>query len=131
MRLFLVVRGYWVIDASWGYNPLLAIENAEIGGTLFALCVPALKPLFTTIAARISSSMHSSSYTTSHEAPRNQNLNRNQHLQSGSDVKERPLKVSVDVRRLSYSSDKISLHPEMTIVKDSEIRTKIINDEVR
>jgi hypothetical protein len=30
---------------SWSYNPMLAVEAAEIGATLIALSVPGLKPL--------------------------------------------------------------------------------------
>jgi hypothetical protein len=33
-------------DQSWSYNSLLTIEVAEIGSTLVALSVPALKPFF-------------------------------------------------------------------------------------
>jgi hypothetical protein len=46
VRIYLVVKGQWVADGSWYYDPMLAIENAEIGGTLIALSVPGLKPLF-------------------------------------------------------------------------------------
>ena len=46
VRIYLVVKGQWVVDGSWYYDPMLAIENAEIGGTLIALSVPGLKPLF-------------------------------------------------------------------------------------
>ena len=45
-RVYLVVEGQWRPDSSWNYNPMLAIENAEIGGTLIALSIPGLKPLF-------------------------------------------------------------------------------------
>lgn len=40
------MKGQYDTDQSWVYSPMLAIENAEIGGTLIALCVPGLKPLF-------------------------------------------------------------------------------------
>ena len=46
VRLYLVVKGQFDVDQSWVYSPMLAIENAEIGLTLIALCVPGLKPLF-------------------------------------------------------------------------------------
>jgi hypothetical protein len=46
VRVYLVVEGQWRPDSSWNYNPMLAIENAEIGGTLIALSIPGLKPLF-------------------------------------------------------------------------------------
>jgi hypothetical protein len=46
VRIYLVVKGQWVTDGSWYYDPMLAIENSEIGGTLIALSVPGLKPLF-------------------------------------------------------------------------------------
>jgi len=45
-RLILVVQGQWDPDESWTYDPMLAIEVAEIGGTLIALSFPGLKPLF-------------------------------------------------------------------------------------
>ena len=45
-RLILVVQGQWDADESWAYDPMLAIETSEIGGTLIALSVPGLKPLF-------------------------------------------------------------------------------------
>jgi hypothetical protein len=45
LRLYLVVKGQWLADGSWFYCPMLAIENAEIGGTLIALSIPGLKPL--------------------------------------------------------------------------------------
>lgn len=38
--------GQWATDGSWAYDPMLAIETSEIGGTLIALSIPALKPLF-------------------------------------------------------------------------------------
>lgn len=44
-RLWLCVVGQWASDGSWYYNPQLAIEVAEIGATLMALSVPALKPM--------------------------------------------------------------------------------------
>ena len=37
---------YVQADQSWSYNSLLTIEVAEIGSTLVALSVPALKPFF-------------------------------------------------------------------------------------
>lgn len=47
-RLYLCVVGQWASDGSWYYDPQLAIEVAEIGGTLIALSFPSLKPLFGT-----------------------------------------------------------------------------------
>lgn len=49
VRLYLVVQGQWQADQSWWYDPQLVIENAEIGLTLIALCMPGLKPLFVKI----------------------------------------------------------------------------------
>lgn len=46
VRIYFVVVGQWSSDGSWAYNPMLAIETSEIGGTLIALSIPALKPLF-------------------------------------------------------------------------------------
>jgi hypothetical protein len=48
-----VVEGQWLVDGTWFYNPMLAIENAEIGGTLIALSVPGLKPMFSKISVKI------------------------------------------------------------------------------
>ncbi|EED15647.1 hypothetical protein TSTA_050850 [Talaromyces stipitatus ATCC 10500] len=45
-RIVLVCLGQWSSDNTWYYDPQLAIEMAEIGATLIALSVPALKPLF-------------------------------------------------------------------------------------
>ncbi|KAE8143922.1 hypothetical protein BDV38DRAFT_4623 [Aspergillus pseudotamarii] len=46
VRVYFVAVGQWADDGSWAYNPMMAIENAEIAGTLTALSVPALKPVF-------------------------------------------------------------------------------------
>jgi hypothetical protein len=68
VRMYLVIVGQWEVsfpvksrtydwnadlaifdiqpDQSWSYNGLLTIEVAEIGSTLVALSVPALKPFF-------------------------------------------------------------------------------------
>lgn len=45
-RIFLVCLGQWSSDNTWYYDPQLAVEMSEIGATLIALSVPALKPLF-------------------------------------------------------------------------------------
>lgn len=45
-RLYLCVVGQWASDGSWYYDPQLTIEVAEVGGTLMALSVPGLKPMF-------------------------------------------------------------------------------------
>ncbi|KIN03383.1 hypothetical protein OIDMADRAFT_39725 [Oidiodendron maius Zn] len=45
VRVYLVIEGGWYPVGSWDYDPMLAIENAEIGGTLIALSIPGLKPL--------------------------------------------------------------------------------------
>lgn len=50
-RTYLVVVGQWEADESWSYDYLLAIEVAEIGSTLLALSIPALKPLFGSLFA--------------------------------------------------------------------------------
>lgn len=39
VRLWLCVVGQWRADGSWYYNPQIAIEVAEIGGTLIAISV--------------------------------------------------------------------------------------------
>lgn len=46
VRLWLVIVGQWSSDGSWAYDPMLAIETSEIGGTLIALSIPAMKSLF-------------------------------------------------------------------------------------
>ncbi|KAF1345029.1 hypothetical protein BDV97DRAFT_379093 [Delphinella strobiligena] len=48
VRLWLCVVGQWRDDGSWYYNPQIAIEVAEIGGTLIALSIPGLKALIGT-----------------------------------------------------------------------------------
>ncbi|KAH8705883.1 hypothetical protein BGW36DRAFT_19069 [Talaromyces proteolyticus] len=45
-RIYLVCLGQWSTDNTWLYDPQLAVEMAEIGSTLIALSIPALKPLF-------------------------------------------------------------------------------------
>ena len=52
-RMYLVIIGQWNEDQSWSYKSLLAIEVSEIGSTLIALCVPALKPLFGSIFSHL------------------------------------------------------------------------------
>ena len=51
-RLVLVAKGQWEPDMSWYYNPLLAVEVAEIGSTLIALSIPGVKPLFDLLLRR-------------------------------------------------------------------------------
>ncbi|KAJ5152126.1 hypothetical protein N7492_010421 [Penicillium capsulatum] len=64
VRVYLVVVGQWDSDGSWAYNPMLCIENAEIAGTLIALSVPALKPVFGSIFNSLTE------YTSSHTRSR-------------------------------------------------------------
>jgi len=45
-RLILVIQGQWLADQSWQYNPLLAIEVAEISFTLISLSIPGCKLIF-------------------------------------------------------------------------------------
>ncbi|KAK0772168.1 hypothetical protein LTS02_018052, partial [Friedmanniomyces endolithicus] len=45
-RMYLVIVGQWEADESWSYDPLLAVEVSEIGSTMVALSIPALKPFF-------------------------------------------------------------------------------------
>lgn len=45
-RMYLVIDGQWQPDESWVYDPFLAIEVSEVGSTLIALSIPALKPFF-------------------------------------------------------------------------------------
>ncbi|KAF4537196.1 Integral membrane protein [Lasiodiplodia theobromae] len=58
-RLDLVHRGWTDQDQSWSYGPMLAIETAEIGGTMVALSAPALKVFFGRVYH--ASTFHSSS----------------------------------------------------------------------
>ena len=51
-RIYLVLKVQWETDESWYYDPFLAVENAEIGATLFALSVPALKPFFANLFSK-------------------------------------------------------------------------------
>lgn len=53
VRVYFVAIGQWTDDGSWAYNPMMAIENAEIAGTLIALSVPALKPVFGNIFTQL------------------------------------------------------------------------------
>ncbi|GLA78880.1 hypothetical protein AtubIFM55763_001043 [Aspergillus tubingensis] len=45
VRLWLVIVGQWSPDGSWAYDPMLAIETSEVGGTLIALSIPAMESL--------------------------------------------------------------------------------------
>lgn len=55
VRLYLCVVGQWASDGSWFYDPQLAIEVAEIGGTLIALSIPSIKPLIGTVLSKMKS----------------------------------------------------------------------------
>lgn len=67
VRVWLVVKGQWASDGSWAYNPMLCVENAEIAGTLIALSVPALKPVFGNIFSHLTE-VYTSSHTRSRSA---------------------------------------------------------------
>lgn len=56
-RMYLVIVGQWEADESWSYDPLLAIEVSEIGSTLIALSIPALKPICGSVFRSISDSL--------------------------------------------------------------------------
>ncbi|KAK4899842.1 hypothetical protein LTR49_027579 [Elasticomyces elasticus] len=62
IRMYLVIMGQWEADESWSYDPLLAVEVSEIGSTLVALSVPALKPFFGSLAASFERMSASSAY---------------------------------------------------------------------
>lgn len=64
VRLYLVLEGLVAIDISWPYGPMLAIESAEIGATMIALSVPALKPLFGNLFTKFTNSYESRSKST-------------------------------------------------------------------
>ena len=55
-RLILVIRGQWLADESWQYNPLLAVEVSEISFTAISLSIPGCKPLWDRLVS--SSSPH-------------------------------------------------------------------------
>ncbi|GAB7351578.1 hypothetical protein MBLNU459_g2201t1 [Dothideomycetes sp. NU459] len=55
VRLYLCVVGQWASDGSWFYDPQLAIEVSEIGGTLIAMSIPSIKPLIGTMFDRMKS----------------------------------------------------------------------------
>ncbi|KAI5303147.1 hypothetical protein KEM56_007857 [Ascosphaera pollenicola] len=57
VRVWLVDIGQYKADQSWQYNPMLAVENAEIAGTLIALSAPGLKPLLGLVYHEVSSSI--------------------------------------------------------------------------
>ncbi|TKA67188.1 hypothetical protein B0A55_10622 [Friedmanniomyces simplex] len=61
-RMYLVIVGQWEADESWSYDPLLAVEVSEIGSTLVALSVPALKPFFGSLFASLDRTSVSSAY---------------------------------------------------------------------
>ncbi|KAM0703742.1 hypothetical protein Q7P35_009681 [Cladosporium inversicolor] len=75
-RMYLVIVGQWQADQSWSYNSLLTIEVAEIGSTLVALSVPALKPFFGKIFAFLDGTFvsHASSGSTSGTGSRRASL---------------------------------------------------------
>jgi hypothetical protein len=87
IRLYLVVQGQWLADGSWFYDPMLAIENAEIGGTLITLSMPGLKPLLGTCFTRIDRSFKTGDILPSRVAP---------GLRSGSDSAF-PVKTTVTI----------------------------------
>ncbi|KFZ19482.1 hypothetical protein V501_00643 [Pseudogymnoascus sp. VKM F-4519 (FW-2642)] len=64
VRLYLVLEGLVAIDISWPYGPMLAIESAEIGATMIALSIPALKPLFGSLFTKFTNSYESRSKST-------------------------------------------------------------------
>ena len=74
VRVYLVVVGQWNLDQSWSYDPFLAVENAEIAGTLLALCVPAMKPLGGRVSTWLQGSTFGSSYRSSYRTPKMEKL---------------------------------------------------------
>jgi hypothetical protein len=51
VRMYLVIVGQWTADESWTYDPFLAVEVSEIGSTMIALSIPALKPFVGSVFA--------------------------------------------------------------------------------
>lgn len=57
-RLGILSKGIYYDDQSWYYGPMLGLEGAEIGGTMMALSIPALKVFYdrtVSFASRMSS----------------------------------------------------------------------------
>ena len=88
IRLYLVVQGQVLADGSWFYDPMLAIENAEVGGTLIALSIPGLKPLLGTCFAKIDRSFKSGEHNHTRKTPR--------PSESGTDIPF-PVKTTVTI----------------------------------
>ncbi|KAK0260418.1 hypothetical protein LTR35_018007 [Friedmanniomyces endolithicus] len=61
-RMYLEIVGQWEVDESWSYDPLLAVEVSEIGSTMVALSIPALKPMFGSLFASFNRTSVSSAY---------------------------------------------------------------------
>ncbi|KAJ5312790.1 hypothetical protein N7508_003620 [Penicillium antarcticum] len=94
VRVWLVAIGQWASDGSWAYNPMLCIENAEIAGTLIALSVPALKPVFGNLFA------HLTEYTSSHTRSRSTKLHSHSKPLSGATSSNRDNKRLINWSKL-------------------------------
>lgn len=125
VRLFLVVRGQWEPDQSWVYDPFLAIENAEIGGTLFALCVPALKPLVSTFSKSVSGSFFGSGYLRSSRTPKDEKLIKAAHYPYAYEMSREANKASTD-QSTGHPSEEVMLDNSSVIMKRTEVRTTVI-----
>ena len=126
VRVFLVVRGQWETDQSWVYDPFLAIENAEIGGTLIALCIPALKPVVGKLSTRISSSYFSSKgYLGSSRTPKDEKLIKVQRNNDGYEMSE-PYKVLSDSRLNGLGTEEVLVGGNRGIMKRTEVQTTVV-----
>ncbi|KKA30173.1 hypothetical protein TD95_001185 [Thielaviopsis punctulata] len=82
-RLVFVIKGQWEADMSWSYNPMLGIEVSEIGGTLIALSVPGIKPVFDLMFGKLRDASKES-----YGSARSRFHPHSQHLSSTENLKE-------------------------------------------
>ena len=111
-RLYLCVVGQWASDGSWYYDPQLAIEVAEIGGTLMALSVPGLKPLFGLLYEKLRSTVNSSARRSSGPDPEQAG-----HEPKGSEVSRRMSNW------MNNGNVKTSINGDSAIARDSSRRS--------
>ncbi|KAJ5939769.1 hypothetical protein N7466_002903 [Penicillium verhagenii] len=123
IRVWLVVKGQWATDGSWAYNPMLCVENAEIAGTLVALSVPALKPVFGNIFSQLTE------YTGSRTRSRSRSAGDRLRSQSKPASALGSSAVRDDKRLLNWSKigqDEYEMMPsEVSVVRNPSNATKI------
>jgi hypothetical protein len=69
VRMYLVIDSQWVPDESWTYDPFLAVEVAEIGSTMIALSIPALKPFLGSVFSFLDRTFVGGTHTPGFRAP--------------------------------------------------------------